>query len=376
MTTATTYPALHGGPARAGLAAAAATATGLVEWSRKLELDRPPELDGDAEPDVARGLLIWEGNVVVVSGTSFAAFDASGKPRLRREALRGSSPAAGASGLLYFATESCLLSALDPDGVAVLEDAPLPGVAGDEISLSLLWPRERDFVVAAFWPGRDPEQESYLTWRRAVYEARIGLVGDTIREELLLPPLFVPTLSRLVLAGSTVHSIDVEQPHADTTSFAIPLDEPEEWSADDRGVLCVLGTSHGQRAAVALDPVTGTELWRLEEAGPGGAPWLGAQPPIRPSDARVFVLANDEVLALDRGVLRWRREARGGALHGTALGDGSLLLAAGRTLALLDGDDGRERWSLTLEEGIVAPPVVDLAGNVYVATSGLLVRIG
>ncbi|MHC4862514.1 MAG: outer membrane protein assembly factor BamB family protein [Planctomycetota bacterium] len=118
--------------------------------------------------------------------------------------------------------------------------------------------------------------------------------------------------------------------------------------------------------------LAGEEQWRWVDREKTDR-WVTDQPPIRPDSQRVYALTN--VLAIEQGNLLWEYEVKDEILRqGSSLADGSILVTAGKTIVHLDRD-GKQLLSVSLENEILTPPVVDTEGNIYVATASHLVKI-
>ena len=369
----TTWPVRFGSPRRDCASPARTAANGEVAWSRDLGI--PAEGDG---PE----LLVWEGRVLAAGGGRIALFSAAGDRLWQRDTRP--SPVAVANGLAYHESRERYLEAVDPANALVLAKASLPGIGDDEFFLTLLWPRERDFVTASYVPDPkyDSEEEDAGPLRplvfghRTVYGNRTGAWGETYEGVQTLPPLFLPESSRWIASlddGVVVVDVDVDEKN-EVARFRLPVGTPVEWSADAAGVLCVEGLQEGRKTLVALTS-DGKERWRWTEES-SEDPWAPGQPPIRSGAARVWALTETRVLAFDDGTPAWAADAApaGGRRRATALADGSLLVAGGPVLRRLD-DRGRETLRVTLDQPILSSPVVDADGAIYVATATKLVKI-
>jgi len=72
------------------------------------------------------------------------------------------------------------------------------------------------------------------------------------------------------------------------------------------------------------------------------------------------------------GNLLWSFEAKeGNFASGTALADGSILIVEGNKLHRLDAQ-GNSLFVVSVDEPIVTPPVVDISGQIYVASKETL----
>lgn len=361
------YPTYHASPRRDCAIPSIAKVTPAIAWS--CGLDPKSAAGGPA-------LLLWNGHVVVDTDAAVTVVTAEGE-RLWSRRKQDLSPVALLGDRLYLENRDLYLEAVNLQNELVLKRAHLPGVMTDEFRLTLLWPRTDDFVACVAWPGQEPDARNQnppgprVSGRRTLYGQRIGVWTSDYEGRETLPPLFLPESGRMLLLVDSVICADVES--GLESSFRLPLDQPLDWSADAEGTLCVLGTADGKKAAVGLS-LEGQEQWRWTDA-PGTDEWVLGQPPIRAIDGRVCALTTERVLALEAGKLLWQHEVEGGEIrHGTALGDGSLLVTAGATLLHLDSA-GAEEFSLSAEEPLLTPPVVAADGSIYVATAAHLIKI-
>jgi outer membrane protein assembly factor BamB len=399
MTTDSLYPTAFSSPRQDSHMPSVARGSGQLLWSRELGMKRSGgRLD----------LLLFGSSVVVSQAASFALFSADGGKIWEQDKQPGS-PVVIANGLGYFTTAGLMLNAVDAAGEWRMRGTSLPAVLTKEHVLMLLWPRKDDYITAVDMP--DPRYD-LSDDAAAVYDPHINVARSTYGHRtsdwvnefygiVSLPPLFVPETSHWLVAQSKTEVTRVDLSTLDSgdtpARSRIPLDKAQAWSADTAGGLVVAGTSGGAKALVKLD-VRGAETWRWTDPQEQDA-WATTQPPIRGNDGRVFVLTDGRVLAIDLGKLAWQFDAGSDALrhgaseddgsfivkdgrllstfrlaHGTALGDGSILVVGNRTLFLVEAD-GRKRFQRQLPSVIVSPPVVDAEGNIYVATATQLHKI-
>jgi hypothetical protein len=340
----------------------------MVAWSTALKM---PAAETPSD------ILVYEGDVAVVGPRSTVLFGAAGK-RLWEGSRRGGSPVAVGNGLLYYESPEHYLEALNHAGEVALRRVPFPGLGDDEFTVSLLWPREKDFVSVVTQPdpkydseGSEPLRPRELA-RRTVYGQRTGEWGKNYEGREVLPPLFVPQTEQLALGLEEVISIDLKTAHE--TRFPMPFgDDVVSWSADTTGLLCFMGHEGGHKVLLALTS-DGAEQWRWSDGA--GDRWGAEQSPIRARGGRVYAFTTDRILALDGPKLAW--QAGIGPVDpprfGTALSDGSLLVATRRGVRCFD-PAGKQQFAVTLAGEVVAAPVVDATGNVYAVTATELVQI-
>lgn len=115
---------------------------------------------------------------------------------------------------------------------------------------------------------------------------------------------------------------------------------------------------------VGLDDA-GHERWRVE------LPFAIRQPPVDGGGGRVL-LCGDRVACVTDGSVRWEH-AVSQPCQGTADASGSLVVAFGNTVSVLDAA-GTVGGAIELEQPIRTPPAIDEQGDIWVATSGALYR--
>ncbi|MEE9443239.1 MAG: PQQ-binding-like beta-propeller repeat protein [candidate division Zixibacteria bacterium] len=105
-------------------------------------------------------------------------------------------------------------------------------------------------------------------------------------------------------------------------------------------------------------------------------------PPVKPiappilSDEHVFILTSSMLIAIKDGAVDWTfKPLRGNLLFGTALSDGSILVASTDMVYHLN-EAGEYYFETVIDEPIVTPPVVDGNGQVFVASRDTLYAIG
>jgi len=362
MKNQSTYPVYHASTLRDCAIPVKTGAQGKIEWSSPLRVE---------SPDGLRALLIWEDYVVIDMFPEFSVFNNGGKQVWKRSKLFGSIVAAGDCSL-YYESDECYLNAVNSRNELLLDSAPFPGVFSKEFELSLFWPRKKEFLAVAFWPGHDPEEEPVVSWTRAIFGEVMGEEGGEYRQMLGAFPLFIPELDRLILGVDDIICLDIENGEEES-QFGYPLAELVDWSANAEGILCITGNHEESKVLLAISH-TGEEKWRWVDREKDDR-WVSAQPPIRSEGQRVYALTSRRVLAIEQGKLVWEYEVEDQILrHGSSLADGSILITAGKTLVHLDRD-GKQLFSVSLENEILTPPVADAEGNIYVATASHLVKI-
>lgn len=368
MVNKSTYPILYASPRKDCAIPVVSTAGGEILWSRELKLPNA---------DIQPALLVWEGKILATTYQGMALFAPSGD-RLWERLKRGGAPVAVANGLLYFENNELCLDGVTTANKLVLDGVYLPGVMSDEYHVTFLWPMEKDFLatVALSDPKYDSENTSVVpkpevSILRTVYGDRMGVWTRDYAGREQVPAIYVPERERLVMALDEVITVDGKDGQ-EVSRFKVPLEKITNWSADAAGTLCILGYEGGRKALLAMT-LAGEEQWRWVDLK-GSDAWASEQPPAQSAGGRVYALTERRALAFDRGKLLWEHDASGTLRYASTLADGSLLVTGGGTLLRIDRD-GHQVFAVTVDSDIVAPPVADGAGNIYIVTATHLVQI-
>lgn len=389
-----TYPTSFASPNRDSFAPVVTHAKGKIAWAKDIGLVTQGGLSE---------LLMLGQDIVVNSGFSFALFTPTGDKKW--ETKKGANgPVAIANSQVYYEAPGFVLESVDASGAKLLSRNPYPVGGNDQTHATLLWPREKDFVMATHLgspqydeedPG-DANMEQEISGYRYLYGQRLPEWAKGFTGGQSLPPLFVPEKNRWIMSQPQVTSIDLTD--GTKAEFPIPLDAYVAWSADAAGIFVVLGAQMKKQTMVALAS-DGKELWRFVNPDPTGA-WVPNLPPARSRDGKVWALTQRQVLAIADGKLLWIYDladeaVRAGAkLHATGsltdkdghpvlldkpafvtvLADGSILFVAGNGLRKLD-PAGRQSFLLRAQAPIIAPAVVDPSGAIYLLTATQLVRV-
>ncbi len=361
MTLLSTYPVHYANSLRNSRVPVTSTAKGEIEWRTSFENSRPE--------NIIR-LKVWEDHVVLEMVSEFLVFAPDGKLLFSRP-KRFNSMIAGRNGSLYYETGECYLNQLDLNNELKMEDAPLPAVANKDFRMTLFWPMEEQFIIAAFWPGHEPEEKPVAIWRNAVYGKVMAREGSEFRRMQKADPIFIPGLNRLVFGLDEIISVDVEDSE-ETSSFAWPVTQVADWCASPEGMLFISGMADGKKTVAAIS-LSGGKGWGCDDF-PDNLPWTVNQPPAAFGDQGVYLFSGKDIYAVSNGKRQWQVTAQTDVTQGTSLADDSLLVSAGNELIYLSAA-GKAVFSLVLSDHIRTAPVVDSRGHVYIATEKELVKI-
>lgn len=397
MTTANPPSTALPGPRRESVLPLSTSAAGKQAWSSAL-----PQL---ATVDWPPQVVVWGDAVAVTSPLQIFLFDAKGKLLWSQEKQSGSRIALG-NDRMYFKAKSTFLEAVDKAQVKTMQRGSFPGALADDVVVELFWPREKDFISVILRPGDmeapegDPDGPMIAseTWaQKSEYNSSTGDELYQQRGETRLPPLFDPASQILSLFTTELIRINAAD-RKSQVKLPMPALDWSDWSVDAGEVYSLTGqTADGHKVLVAIS-ATGKELWRWTDATLSDD-WIRTQAPVRAPGGRVYVLTSGRVLAIEKGKLVWefsaldaalkhgakvedgsfeikdgRLLAKGSLRHATALSDGSLLVTGNKTLRHL-GADGKQLFSVTLEEDILSEPTLDADGHIYVAGATRLMRI-
>ncbi len=154
---------------------------------------------------------------------------------------------------------------------------------------------------------------------------------------------------------------------APVTRFSFPLHDATHWvSAAPDGKLYWCGTGE-EGAAIGVSDFDGKLEWRH----PHGLAGRAVAPPLIGKEL-VWLVTSDGVYAFKQHKLVWKYESIHTSLtFATAVADDTIYLCGIDRLIKLDGD-GLVEFDLKFQEPLSSPPVVDAAGQLYVAGKGMV----
>lgn len=364
------YSALFGGPGRASFIDAASSGSGEISWEAALNDKAHPPFNPVA-------ILVADRQLFVCSAAAVASYGQDGKRLWLREMKEGS-PVGLATDVIYFrkldtidrlAAVTFAGQALDRENIILESDLTCRPI--------YIFPMEKSFLAVSLCVGPPEGQPPAFIPYRKEYDKESFLWSDNLSGTPPLAPLYVPALDRMIVfapgeivvynAGKTDWQPEV------TGRFTYPFEKIVQAAADKRGNLYLLGNDAGNLALVAVD-LEGKELWRWTGGSVDGYPKTG-QPPIVAPDGVIHVPYGRNLIAVKNGqVVRSFEIEKQLINYGTALADGSVLIAADDALFLVKAD-GTMAYGLSFDTRIMTPPVADISGAVYVATADKLIRI-
>jgi len=365
-----TYPVIFADAARSSFIDVTSKSEGYLTWKKIFN-------DDDEIPLGLRCILIGGANIFACSDDTVICFDTDGK-KLWTKPIRESSPVSIHGGKLYYRKIETIdeLAAVDfkgadyPQTMWILESdnacTPLyiEPLDGEFLALSLCTP--------------PPEQgrPSFVFYRKK-YETEKFIWVDNIAGKPAAPPLHTPDGAKfIVFAENEIIIYDANSAKSDgdiINRFPNPVQKIISVAAGDGDVIYLLGKSEDKNILLALAH-DGTEKWRWTDDT--GIPGVSLkQPPVVGIDGLVHIPVGRTLKTIRDGELvrEFTIEERTIDFC-SALADGSVLIAAKNSLYRAD-PDGNKIFGLLFDHDIVAPPVADAQGHIYIATDYELIRI-
>lgn len=342
--------------------------TGEVVWEVKINEDKEPSFD-------AKVILAADNFLVVYSSKQIAVFSSQGKKLWVEEYIAGS-PVSIYANNIYFRspkTEEDRLSAIHLGGTAVEAEMILLDTF-ESAQPVYIEPMTDGLIAACAYATGSEEGPPETVFYKKQYDTRDYLWVSSFFGYSNSLPLHIKTVNRFVIFGGTKVMVfnsapkDVEE---EVANFSLPLDMLLTASADQNGILYLLGTS-GRRIVIVALTLDGRELWRYEKI-PYGGDRSNLQPPMVGIDGLIHVAVGTTMTTIKAGKLvRTFRTDSGPIGYVTALADGAVLISSNRTLYQIDSN-GKRVFKAELTVPIVAPAVLTETGNVCVITSNTIV---
>jgi len=240
------------------------------------------------------------------------------------------------------------------EGVPIPFLAPLP--RGRFVAQTVLVPRVSDPRLESSTPRTD----------LAAFEQGKDMVWIHTYPEKAVPSLLTRDGKTvvLVLTRGLVHTVYAET-GAEQKSFDLKVASCGPASLGADGTLYITAQQKDGRWSLISCSLTGEADWSLVVPNPQNKAPL--QPPAVGLRGRLYVVASDTLLCVEKGTVLWReplyQSASGQYL--TVLGDNSVLVGAS-TSCMLVSPEGERRWTVFLLPGddVTAPPVVTEEGRI------------
>jgi hypothetical protein len=346
------------------------SAKGELAWEK-------PLYDSTEEPFVPKVLLSGPGYLFAYSDSLLRAYSADGV-RLWTEKTRFDSPIAVHEDKVYFRRakdQINLLAARALDGAAIAGEIYLLNTL-DHAYPILIEPVDDAFYALCRYQIGPQDGPPYMIAYKKEYSTKEYIWAAGMDDSPSMPPLLIPELDRLVVFGirsTTVFNTMAKEDKEQVAHFDYPLEKLFASSADAQGNLYLTGLDKGSLVLLSLG-LDGKENWR----------WTGtyrpqlmnvAFPPVIGKDGLICLVTGASLKGIKAGQVVFDFVADKEAVnYCTSLADGTLLVAAGKSLYRLDAD-GKQQFRVVLAETIVAPPVIGSDGSIYAVTTKSLVHI-
>ncbi len=364
------YPVIYADRRRSSYLDVSSHARGVIGWNKQLNDDTTSHFNPKA-------ILMTDKHMVIYSNDKILTLSIDGKKLWEKEFWPGS-PISIFGDRVYFRK---------PDQINELGAMFLVGGSIEKKMIILnstessypfyIEPLADDFLAVAFDRiGRSQGPSRMVVYGKPYEESEYAWVSEIEGPPALLP-IHIPELEKLVIFSRTeiiVFNSRVDSDDGEIYNrFDNPVDEINACSADSEGILYLLSPDDDKLTLQAVS-IDGEAKWTWSVPMPG-ANLPESRPPILGLENRIHVLTDDTVYTVKDGKLLWKLGGYGQAVDcGTALSDGTLLIAAGNQLYRL-ADNGEVMFRVTLDKQITAPPVVDTDGNIYVVSPNAVTQI-
>lgn len=346
------------------------SAKGELAWEK-------PLYDSIEEPFVPKVLLSAPGYLFAYSDTLLRAYSADGV-RLWTEKTRFDSPIAIHGDKVYFRRakdQINLLAVRALDGAAIAGEIYLLNTL-DHAYPILIEPVDDAFYALCRYQIGSQDGPPYMIAYKKEYGTKEYIWAAGMDDSPPMPPLLIPELDRLVVFGirsATVFNTMAKEDKEQVARFDYPLEKLLTSSTDTRGNVFLAGLDK-ENLVLMSATLDGKENWRW--SGPYRPQlMIVTYPPVIGKDGLVCLVTGASLKGIKTGQVVFDFVADKEAVNScTALADGTLLVAAGRSVYRLN-EKGEQLFRIVLAESIVAPPVAGQDGSIYVATARHLVRI-
>jgi hypothetical protein len=366
------YPVQNANTLRNGFTSAKVLAHGTEAWRKKR---------AESEFGPKGYLLLAQKSVFIVGPERITAFDSDGN-ELWHHTPWPASPVFLQGEVLYCqtATSAKKLERIDLKSGKVLNANIALPLTGDKQKNIYFEPREGDFLACTQLPqsqtienGKPVTHSAHYTVYCEPYDVwEFKWIAEEI-ENVILPiihlsgkkKIFIGTPKSITVYSSTP-SVREPKPIGHLT---YPLPQVTNISADPAGTLYFLGLKDRSEMLVACDE-TGKIKWEWKHDGISSC----TQPPVSGSDGDVLIAIDSTVYSVKEGKNLWSfHSGLNDARFLTAVADGCILIAAGEELHCVN--HGNQVFKFDAGATIIAPPVVDKEGSIFLLTPLDLIKI-
>jgi hypothetical protein len=346
---------------------------GEVNWSTEIFQN------DDMMEDI--GFTLTANNIVfIVSVNSIRAFDNKGNFKWKRE-IYPKTPVVIRENKLFFTSDErkTRMQAIDFENKIVLDDFLIPEITQSSF-LVLFEPIENGLIAQVqYQPLPDEGEKSFIIYRIHTEGMDMEWEKNYYDETSKVIPIVSIDRSKLVtstrskaLVFNTKNTVNEVEP---ISEFELPLKENTMWlSANDNFDLFWLGSEGGATKLISTD-TQGNENWFWQSKK---FFFENESVPITPpviSNNLTFVLTQKNLFAIKGSKSEWEFNAEDGNFSfATALDNDTILLVKGNQLYYLNSQ-GEVVFNRKFEDDILAAPVVDEDGIIYLVTNKMLFAI-
>ena len=364
------YTVLFADTRRSSFLSVTATSIGEIEWSVPLSKERNKVFN-------PKSVLSCGESVIVFSDSQIVAFSSTGQRLWGREKVFGSSVSVF-DGKLYFrgaASEEDELNAVFCNGQNVEEQMIILDSYEHAFPIYIEPLADGLIAMCAYRVGIEDGPPEVVFYKKDYASEDYRWVSGIETTPPLLP-LHIKEMNRFIVftpEQTLVYNSAPVEVEEELQRFQHPLPKLLECSASESGILYFLGIEEKNLMLVAVS-LNGEELWRCPDL-----PYTGytthLQPPIIGIDGLLHVAAGTTLSTVRNGDIIRKFLTKGEAISFvTALGDGTLLISAGRTLYQIDSK-GEILFEILFEDEIKTPPIVDRGGKIYLASATNIIKI-
>jgi hypothetical protein len=366
------YPVLFANSLQNGLTSATVRALGKETW-RKMRTEKEMGSSGH--------LLVSRSTVFVITADQITAVDATGKD-LWYSKRWPQSTVVLFENVLYcqsYENKSRLARVSLEGGKTLKSDIVLPATA-DKEKLLFFAPLQKEFLACCQLPvsqkvqnGKAVSLPPYYTVYRKPYDNWDFTWVAEGKESVILPIMLVSNGKKLCIGtqqSMTMYNSEstVNEP-SPLGNIIYPVQEVKSACADLKGNLYFIGVSEKAEKLVVCDE-NGKVKWKWERAGITER----LLPPVVGSNGEAIVINGSGICCVKEGKLFWEfSTGLQDPNYVTTTSDGSVLIAARDVLFCCK--EGKEVFIFDAGSSIIAPPVVDAEGSIYVLTPTEVIKV-
>ncbi|MBN2036717.1 MAG: hypothetical protein JW768_08260 [Chitinispirillaceae bacterium] len=367
------YPMLYGNTLKNSLVPVSVLAKGQITW-RKLFVEQ--------NIGSLPCLLVADSQIFIVFSQKIISYNADGE-KLWEKPKWGDSPAILWGNRIYFEEGEYggrhLVSVSNDGEINVIKE----NIACEKEKVVYLEPEINSYIGCVLMTQRQKPDESgklktippYYAIFSKQYAAKWGSVWISEGfENMVVSPLHLKKQNQLVIFleghfktyNSATKNKNAELLQQATYQFEKIINA----SADNTGTLYLLGEKKKQIWLIACD-IHGKPLWKWTHEGLSS---FSPTPPACTPKKEVIIFGNNSIYGVVEGKTEWElKTGLNKPSYITTDSEGVILLAAESKLFCAKRDN--VHFEVEIDSDIIAPPVVDQKGHVYLLTRTEIVKI-